>query len=243
MARRIAAHAEIGPGDRVVEIGAGLGSLTVPLAEAGADVLAIEFDRALLPALHEVVDELAGVRVMAADAMEMDWAAILGADRWTMVGNLPFNIATPLVMDLLESAPRIERFVIVVQREVGERWVAGPGEDAYGAASVRVAYRADAEILRRVPASVFWPRPSVESAVVGLVPHPPRVAVAREALFAVIEAGFAQRRKTMRSALRRLGQTTGGAERLLARCGLPADVRAEALSLEQLAAVAGALGG
>jgi len=127
----------------------------------------------------------------------------------------------------------------MVQREVGERLAASAGDEAYGAVSVRVAYRAEASVVRRVPATVFWPRPSVDSVLVRLVRRAePLVSVAPECLFRVVEAGFAERRKTMRNALRRLGLSRAEAEEALARCDLDPNVRAERLSLEDFARLA-----
>ncbi|HEY5154198.1 MAG TPA: 16S rRNA (adenine(1518)-N(6)/adenine(1519)-N(6))-dimethyltransferase RsmA, partial [Acidimicrobiales bacterium] len=155
--RRIVRLAEITPGDPVVEIGAGLGSLTLGLADAGAEVTAIEIDRHLLPALREVV-EPHGVSVVEGDALTLDWAEVLaGHDRWALVANLPYNVATPLVCDLLDDVPAIERMLVMVQREVGERLAAGPGDPAYGIPSVKVAYWATAEVVGRVPPTVFLP--------------------------------------------------------------------------------------
>lgn len=242
LARAIAAEAGAAPGVRVVEVGAGLGSLTVALAAAGAEVLAIEFDRALLPALHEVVGELSAVRVLAADAMKLDWTAELGEGGWTMCANLPYNIATPLMLELLERVPGIGRFVVMVQREVGERLAAAAGGEAYGAVSVKVAYRARATLVRRVPPEVFWPRPGVESVIVRMdrLSVPP-VDVDPAALWRVVEAGFAQRRKTMRNALVRLGVDRGRAAELLADNGVDPRARAEELDLAALARVASAV--
>ncbi len=239
LARAIAAEAGAAPGVRVVEVGAGLGSLTVALAGAGAEVLAIEFDRGLHSALAEAVGGLPHVRIVAADAMKLGWVAELGEGRWTMCANLPYNIATPLVLNLLERVPAIETFVVMVQREVGERLAAGPSEEAYGAVSVKVAYRARAEVVRRVPPEVFWPRPGVESMVVRLdrLSAPP-VEVDPAALWRVVEAGFAQRRKTVRNALVRLGVDRGRAGELLLDNGVDPRARAEELGLDALARVA-----
>ena len=207
--RRIARLAEVGPGDHVIEIGPGLGSLTLALAETGADVLAVEADRHLVPVLEEVVSGAGwsgSVRVVHGDAMRADWPAILpGSDRWVLVANLPYNIATPLVADLLDSVPQVARMLVMVQAEVGERLAAGPGDPAYGAVSVKVAYWATATVLGRVPASVFVPRPNVESVLVD-IRRRPEPAVGRElvepsSLFALVRAGFAQRRKMLRRAL------------------------------------------
>jgi 16S rRNA (adenine1518-N6/adenine1519-N6)-dimethyltransferase len=219
----------------VVEIGAGVGSLTVALAEAAGSVLAIEFDRALTPALREVAGSLQGVEILEADAMTTDWRDVLRGGDWTLVANLPYNISTPLILRLLEDVPRIRRYLIMVQREAGERLAARAGEDAYGAVSVKVAYRAEADVLRRVPPTVFWPKPGVESVLVRLTPRPARVAVNQRKLFRVVEAGFAERRKTMKNALRRLGLSPPEAAEALATSGLSARVRAEEIDLEGFA--------
>ena len=234
------ADAGIRDGDRVVEVGAGLGSLTVPLAETGAGVLAIEVDRGLSRALAEVVGSYPNLRIDVSDAMRIDWATALGADRWSMVSNLPYNVSVPLLLDQLETAP-IDRYVVMVQREVGDRLVARPGEEAYGAVSVRVAYRADARVLRRVPADVFWPRPKVDSVLVRLDPRPPTVLADPGALFAVVDEGFAERRKTMANALRRLGRDAEDAAEILRSIDLDPGVRAERLGLNEFARIAGAM--
>jgi 16S rRNA (adenine1518-N6/adenine1519-N6)-dimethyltransferase len=210
--RRIARLAGVGPSDRVVEIGAGLGSLTLALAETGASVTAIEVDRYLAPVLRAAV-EPHGVRVIEGDALHLDWDAALGAgesgdqktDPWVLVANLPYNVATPLVADLLDGVPAIGRMLIMVQREVGERLAAGPGDAAYGAVSVKVAYWATARVVGRVPPSVFVPRPNVESVLVSVERRPvpavdPDVAPAT-AIFPLVRAGFAQRRKMLRRSL------------------------------------------
>jgi len=225
----------------VLEVGAGFGSITVALAEAGCEVLAVEFDRRLTPALREVVSAFPSVRVEQLDAMRVDWRELLGDEGWTMVSNLPFNISVPLMVDLLEGVPQIDRFVVMVQREVGERLVASAGDEAYGTVSVRVAYRADTELLRRIPADVFWPRPNVDSVLVRIVRRKPPVDVDPVALFAVVEESFAERRKTMANALRRLGLGLPEANEALGRCGLDPSIRGERLELEGFARVTDAL--
>lgn len=226
----------------MLEVGAGLGSLTVALADVGASVVAVELDRGLAPALREVVAPWPEVTVRSADAMRVDWASELSGERWKMVSNLPYNVAVPLVAGMLEGVPQIGSFLVMVQREVGERLAAAPGDDAYGAVSVRVAYRAEASIARRVPASVFWPRPNVDSVLVRLVRRAePPVAVDPARLFRVVDEGFAERRKTMRNALRRLGLSAAEAGEALARCGLEPNVRAERLALEDFARLAEAV--
>ena len=199
--RRIASLAGVGAGDRVVEIGAGLGSLTLALAETGAAVTAVEVDAGIVAVLRDVVAEHANVTVVEADAMRADWQSLLAAgERWTLVANLPYNVATPLVCDLLDGVPAIESMLVMVQREVGERLAAPPGNKQYGAVSVKVAYWATARIVGHVPASVFVPRPNVESALVRIDRRrPPNVD--REALFALVRTAFGQRRKMLRRSL------------------------------------------
>lgn len=200
--RRIARLARVGPGDHVVEIGAGLGSLTLALAETGADVLAIETDRHLVPVLRRVV-EPAGVRVVEADATRLDWSELLGDHpRWVLVANLPYNVATPLVLDVLDHVPAIERMLVMVQREAGERLAARAGEESYGVPSVKVAYWAEAEIVGRVPASVFLPRPRVESVLVEITRRSsPAVSADPDVVFDLVRAAFGQRRKMLRRSL------------------------------------------
>jgi 16S rRNA (adenine1518-N6/adenine1519-N6)-dimethyltransferase len=207
--RRIAHLAGVADGGRVVEIGAGLGSLTLALAEAGASVTAVEIDRHVLPVLRAQVEPL-GVRVVEADALTLDWAALLGSDAWSLVANLPYNVAVPMVIRVLEEAPQVTSLLVMVQREVGERLAAGAGDDAYGAVSVKVAYWATAQLVGRVSASVFIPRPRVESVLVRMERHPDRSPEAGpgtegyERLFAVVRGGFAHRRKMLRRSLETL---------------------------------------
>lgn len=181
------------------------------------------------------------VRVVRVDAVDADWPAILGERSRRMASNLPYNVAVPVVMGLLERAPSVDPMLVMVQREVGERLAAGPGQDAYGAVSLRVAYRARVEVVRRVPPTVFWPEPQVESVVVRLTRHPPPVETPQDVLFRLIEEGFAQRRKTMANALVRLGYPREGAKEALRRAGLEERIRAEDLGLEDLARLAAAL--
>lgn len=215
-----------------MEVGPGFGSLTVALAATGAEVVAVEFDRALIAALEEIVGGLPNVRVVQADAMWAAWAEVVPERPTAMVSNLPYNVAVPVLLRMLEEAPSVTRFVVIVQREVGERFAARVGGPAYGAVSVKVAYFAEAGIVRRVPADVFWPAPSVESVVVRLTRRPAApVSVDRGALFEVIEAGFAERRKRMTNALRRLGLDAAGAVGLMRSAGLPEAARAEEIDL------------
>jgi 16S rRNA (adenine1518-N6/adenine1519-N6)-dimethyltransferase len=236
--RRIARLAGVGPGTRVVEIGAGLGSLTLALAETGASVTAVEVDRHVVPVLRSQVEPL-GVRVVEADALQVDWDELLGpapgpdaAAPWILVANLPYNVAVPLVIGVLEKAPQVASLLVMVQREVGERLAAGAGDEAYGAVSVKVAYWAEASVVGRVPATVFIPRPKVESVLVRLDRRPRPVgaagSVAYGRLFEVVRAGFGQRRKMLRRSLD--GVVTAGA---FEAAGVAPTARAEELDLEE----------
>ena len=249
-ARRIARLAQIESGDRVLEIGPGIGSLTVALLEAGAVLTVLELDEHVIPALEETVGANA-VRIVRGDALAVDFAEVLGArvgdqavgERpWCMVSNLPYNVATPIVMRLLESVPTIASMLVMVQREVGERMAAGPGTKVYGGVSVKIAYYGHARVVGIVPPSVFVPVPKVDSALVRIVRHSePPVAVPSEAqLFALVRAGFGQRRKMLRGALRaELGENV---ERILESANIDGRARAETLTLEQWAALARAVG-
>jgi 16S rRNA (adenine1518-N6/adenine1519-N6)-dimethyltransferase len=244
--RRVVRLAGVGPGDRVVEVGAGLGSLTLALAETGASVTAIERDRWLVPVLRRVLDERAAglVTVVEGDAMDLDWAALLVPPAgWALVANLPYNVATPLVADLLDQVPAIERMTFMVQREVADRLVAGPGSRAYGAVSVKVAYWAEATLLGTVPSSVFVPKPRVGSALVGLTrraaPAVDPSVVGPDQLFKVVRAGFAQRRKMLRRALAGLATGPGVWE----EAGIDGELRAEQLSVAQWGRLAAAIAG
>jgi 16S rRNA (adenine1518-N6/adenine1519-N6)-dimethyltransferase len=239
--RRIARLAEVGEGDAVVEIGAGLGSLTLALVETGAAVTAVEVDRHLLPVLCEQV-EAAGVRVVEGDARTLDWERVLaGRERWVLVANLPYNVATPLVLDLLDQVPRIQRMLVMVQREAGERLVAGPGDEAYGIPSVKVAYHAEAAIVGHVPPTVFVPQPRVESVLVRIVRRPrPVVESDPDLLFSLVRQGFGQRRKMLRRSL--AGRVPADA---FPRAGIDPEARPEQLGIEawgRLADAVAALG-
>jgi len=239
--RRIARLAEVGPADRVIEIGAGLGSLTLALAETGASVTSVEIDRRLVPVLRGVVEPV-GVRVVEGDALRLDWSEVLGDEPgWVLVANLPYNVATPLVAELLDAVPAIERMLVMVQREVGERLAAEPGSRVYGAVSVKVAYWATAKVMGRVPASVFVPQPNVESVLVRLVRRPvPAVdpsVVTAEKLFELVRTGFSQRRKMLR---RSLAGVAGASA--FACAGVPSTARAEDLDVVAWGRLAACLG-
>ena len=230
--RRIASLADLGPDQRVLEIGAGLGSLTLALAETGARVVSVETDRRLVEVLRAQV-EPHGVEVVAGDALELDLATLLGGEeRWSLVANLPYNMAVPLVVRVLDEVPAVDRLLVMLQREVGERLAATPGNAAYGAVSVKVAYHAEAKVTGRVPATVFVPKPRVESVLVRMVRRPQLAVdpaqVGPERLFAVVRAGFAHRRKMLRRALAGLV-----AEEAFVQADIDPRARAEELSVEQ----------
>jgi 16S rRNA (adenine1518-N6/adenine1519-N6)-dimethyltransferase len=245
---RIARLAELEPGQRVVEIGAGLGALTLALADAGARVTAVEVDHHLISVLREQVRGR-DVRVVHADALTLDWSGLLdGADdageSWMVVANLPYNVAVPVIVRVLDEAPAVASLLVMVQREVGERLAAPPGSKAYGAVSVKVAYHATARVVGRVPPAVFLPRPRVESVLVRIVRRPSVAVdpglVTAERLFTVVRAGFAHRRKMLRGALHDVIDPAA-----FAAAAVDPEARAEQLSVEQwgrLAASDGALG-
>jgi 16S rRNA (adenine1518-N6/adenine1519-N6)-dimethyltransferase len=241
-ATRIARLAEIDSTDRVLEIGPGLGSLTLALAATGASVLAIELDRRLVSVLESVVSTAPNVTVEQGDALELDVARRLSGGEWSCVSNLPYNVATPVVVRLLDEVPQITRLLVMVQREVGERLAAPLGTRAAGAVSVRIAWHAEARVVGAVPASVFVPRPRVESVLVRLDrrPTPPVDVSSPERMFALVRAGFAQRRKTLRRSLRPvLGDRASEA---LTAAGIDLDARAEALDLRAWAALSEEVG-
>ena len=237
--RRIVRLAGVEPGARVVEIGAGLGSLTLALVEAGAEVTAVEVDRYVLPVLRSQVEPL-GVTVVEADARTLDFTDLLGDQAgWSLVANLPYNVAVPLVVRVLEEAPQVASLLVMVQREVGERLAARARDEAYGAVSVKIGYWARASVVGKVPSSVFIPRPRVESVLVrmdrrddqpvptgdGMVgPGNPEY----ERLFSVVKGGFAHRRKMLRRSLQHLVVPAA-----FEAAGIAPTARAEELDLEE----------
>jgi len=203
--RRIAALARVGTSDHVVEVGAGLGSLTLALAETGASVTAIEVDRGVVPVLRRIVADSGAdnITVVEADAMDADWNDVIDPaveGGWTLVANLPYNVGTPLVCDILDDVPHVRRLLVMVQREVAERFAAAPGSRAYGAISVKAAFWGRARIVGFVPASVFLPTPNVESALVEITRREPP-AVDPVPLFDLVRTAFGQRRKMLRKSL------------------------------------------
>lgn len=227
--RKVIEVAGIGPTDRVLEVGAGAGSLTLGLAAAAIHVIAIEVDRWLVPVLEETVAGISNVTVLHDDALTVDLGAV---DVDKLVANLPYNIATHVVLRVLEEAPQISELTVMTQREVGERLAAGPGSKVYGQTSVMVAYFASAEVATRISRNVFYPVPNVDSVLVRIVRRPGRPDVDRSALFEVIRAAFGQRRKTMRNNIASIAGSTEDAERVLAAASIAPGARGETLGLD-----------
>lgn len=237
-AERIARLARASSGTRVLEIGAGLGALTVALAATGAAVTAVEIDRRLLAPLRELAVPL-GVVVIEADAFALEWGEVLAGERHVLVANLPYNIATPLVLGLLERVSEIDEMTVMVQREVAERLAAAPGESAYGAVSARIAYFATARIVMRVPPSVFLPRPKVDSAVIALARRAepavaPSVATYGE-IDVLLRTAFSTRRKMLRRSLAGILD-----EAAFEEAGIDSSMRPEELGIEAWGSLAAA---
>lgn len=245
--QRILEIAEVRPGDRIVEIGPGLGALTQGLLERGAYVVAIEKDAGLFRVLSELFEGHPRLRLLHADALDVDLVALFPGE-WPaeaprkVVANLPYYITSQLLLHILEAASPFERAVVMVQREVAERLVAPAGSKAYGALTVSVAYRADVTLAARVPATVFIPSPTVASEVVLLRPRPCPYDVGDPAcFFQVVRAAFGKRRKTLANALKELGFENGRVALALSECGIDGSRRGETLTLAEFAALSAAL--
>ena len=244
--RRIAALAAPGPDDVVLEVGPGLGSLTLALLAAGPGaIVAVEIDRVLADELPRTLAErapaLAGrVTVINADALRIGQHD-LPAPPSMLVANLPYNVAVPVVLHLLAAVPTLARGLVMVQAEVADRMCAPPGSRVYGGPSVKLAWYATARSAGTVPRSVFWPVPNVDSRLVAFTRHdPPAAAASREEVFALVDAAFRQRRKTLRAALAGWAGTAPEAERLLRAAGLDPGARGESLGVAEFARLAAA---
>lgn len=240
---KIVEAAQITEDDCVLEIGPGIGTMTQYLAEAAGQVIAVEIDRELIPILEETLSSYHNVTVLCEDILKVDLAALAeenGGRPLKVVANLPYYITTPIIMALFESRMPLASITVMVQSEVADRMQTGPGSKDYGALSLAVQYYAKPEVVARVPASCFLPRPNVDSTVVRLTKYEkPPVEVENESfLFAVIRASFNQRRKTLANGLANagdLGVTRGQVETVLEEMGLPAMVRGETFALERFA--------
>ena len=242
--RRIVRAGEVTADDVVVEVGPGLGSLTLALLEQARRVVAIEVDPRLAEALPETVATMAPGRaadleVVPADALRV--TDLPGPPPTALVANLPYNVSVPVVLHLLETFPSIERVLVMVQLEVAERLAAAPGSKTYGVPSVKAAWYGDVSLAGTVSRSIFWPVPNVDSGLVRLTRRePPASEASREEVFACIDAAFAQRRKTLRAALKGWAGSAVAAEEALRAAGVDPQARGEQLSVEQFAAVASA---
>lgn len=243
-ARHIASLCSLAPGDRAIEVGAGTGTLTRALADTNARLTGLEIDPDLVEILHERSD-LSGVTIELADALTYDYAAATGGEPWVASGNLPYNIATPLVMNWIEGVNPPQRIVVMVQRDVAARFGARPGTAAYGSLSVAVQFATHPKRAFTLRPDAFYPRPKVESAVVVLERRAvPPVAVRDRAFFRqVVRGAFAYRRKTLANSLAfALGVERRDVAAALSRLGFDTEIRGEQLDLAAFAAIADALG-
>ncbi|MDE5865124.1 MAG: 16S rRNA (adenine(1518)-N(6)/adenine(1519)-N(6))-dimethyltransferase RsmA [Lachnospiraceae bacterium] len=239
---KIVDAAQIDETDCVLEIGPGIGPMTQYLAERAKSVFAVEIDANLIPILQDTLSSYNNVNIINQDILKVDINHIVeeqnGGNPIKIVANLPYYITTPIIMSLLEKHVKLQSITIMVQKEVADRMQAEPGTKDYGALSLAVQYYTKPEIIAKVPASCFMPRPNVDSTVIRLTryEHPPVEALDEEYLFAVIRASFNQRRKTLINGLSNAGNLGIGKERaaaVLEQMGLPTQIRGEALTLEQ----------
>lgn len=244
---RIVRAGGVEAGDVVMEVGPGLGSLTLGLLDAGARVVAVEIDTKLAAALPETVAEygpdVAGnLHVVGMDAMQIT-PGDLPARPTRMVANLPYNVSVPVILHILATFPSIETVLVMVQAEVAERIIAGPGSRVYGVPSAKVAWYASAERAGSIGRGIFWPVPRVDSMLVRLKRRPePLTDASREAVFGAIDGAFSQRRKTLRSALATWAGSPAEAEGILRAAGVDPTRRGETLTIEEFAKIAATKG-
>lgn len=242
--RRIVRTAQIRADDVVVEVGPGLGSLTLGLLEAAPHVVALEIDPRLAAQLPltvaEHAPESAGrLNVLHTDALRLE--SLDGPQPSVLVANLPYNVAVPVVLHLLARLPTITRVLVMVQLEVAQRLAAPPGSKVYGVPSVKAAWYADVSLAGRIGRNVFWPAPNVDSGLVQMLARPaPQTIATRDEMFAVIDAAFAQRRKTLRAALAGWAGSGAEAETILRTAGVDPSARGEQLTIADFAAIAAA---
>jgi 16S rRNA (adenine1518-N6/adenine1519-N6)-dimethyltransferase len=241
---RIAAAARLTPADVVLEVGPGFGSLTLPLLDAAGAVVAVEIDAALAgelaaTAAARLPGRAGRLTVVTADAARV--RELPGEPPTALVANLPYNVAVPVVLHLLATFASLRRGLVMVQAEVADRMAAGPGSRTYGIPSAKLAWYAEVRRAGSVPRSAFWPVPRVDSGLVAFTRHDAAPAAApREAVFAVIDAAFAQRRKTLRAALAGWAGSAAEAERVLRAAGIDPGRRGESLGIAEFAAIAAA---
>ena len=234
--------AELTPGEPVLEVGPGIGTLTQGLAQSGADVTAIELDRRLLEVLDTTLASYDNVRIVHGDVLKLDVPTIMNHKPFKVVANLPYYITTPIIMSLLESKLPIERLVVMVQKEVALRMVAKPGTKDYGALSVAVQYYTEPDIVLDVPPKSFLPAPAVTSSVIRCIlrDKPPVDVIDEKLFFRVVKAGFAQRRKTFSNTMKTTGLTKNQIDELLAKANIDGQRRGETFTLQEFADVANA---
>lgn len=234
--------AELTPGEPVLEVGPGIGTLTQGLAQSGADVTAIELDRRLLEVLDTTLASYDNVRIVHGDVLKLDVPTIMNHKPFKVVANLPYYITTPIIMSLLESKLPIERLVVMVQKEVALRMVAKPSTKDYGALSVAVQYYTEPDIVLDVPPKSFLPAPAVTSSVIRCVlrDKPPVDVIDEKLFFRVVKAGFAQRRKTFANTMKTTGLSKDRIEELLAKANIDGQRRGETFTLQEFADVANA---
>ena len=242
--RKIVRLAGVGADDVVVEVGPGLGSLTLALLPQVRQVVAVEIDRRLAEQLPKTVETMAPavldrLRVVQQDALTV--AELPDPQPTALVANLPYNVSVPVVLSMLQRFPSIEKVLVMVQLEVAERLAAGPGSKVYGVPSVKAAWYADVRLADKVGRNVFWPAPNVDSGLVSMVRRePPRTDVPAAQVFACVDAAFAQRRKTLRAALAGWAGSPAAADEALVRAGIDPTLRGERLSVHDFAALAAA---
>jgi 16S rRNA (adenine1518-N6/adenine1519-N6)-dimethyltransferase len=241
--RRIVRTADLHPDDVVLEVGPGLGSLTLGLLPNVQRVVAVEIDPVLAAALPvTVADRLPEhadrLEVVVADALRI--GSVPGPPPTALVANLPYNVAVPVVLHLLERLPSLRTVLVMVQAEVADRLAAGPGSRTYGVPSVKAAWYADVRRAGAVGRTVFWPAPNVDSGLVAMTRRATPVGVDRKSVFTLVDAAFAQRRKTLRAALAGWAGSADRAERVLRAAGVDPKARGEALGVDQFVAIAAA---
>lgn len=237
--RNIATEAQLSADSVVLEIGPGIGTLTQALAETGAEVIAVELDRGLLPVLAKTLEGYDRVRVINADVLQLDINEAVGGRAFTVAANLPYYITTPIIFALLEQELPLDRIVVMVQQEVAERMTAQPGGKEYGALSVAMQYYTQPRIAFRVSAQSFIPAPAVDSAVVVCERRSKApVAADKELFFAVVKAAFSVRRKMLGNALKNMGITSEEVKAWLDRAGIDGRRRGETLTLEEFGRLA-----
>ncbi|MGH8891865.1 MAG: 16S rRNA (adenine(1518)-N(6)/adenine(1519)-N(6))-dimethyltransferase RsmA [Actinomycetes bacterium] len=240
--RRIVRTAAVGDSDVVVEVGPGLGSLTLGLLAEVASVVAVEVDPVLAGALEETVTARApsyagNLTVVTADAMRVD--DLPGPPPTALVANLPYNVAVPVLLHLLERLPSLQRVLVMVQSEVADRLAAAPGSRTYGVPSAKVGWYAHVRRAGAIGRAVFWPAPNVDSGLVAMTRRDPPVTTASRAeVFALVDAAFAQRRKTLRAALAGWAGSPAAAEQALRSAGIDPRTRGEALDIADFARLA-----